>query len=65
MRHIKRSRMRPGDFMFYTGRSGVYHVGIFVGWRDGRRALLHAPRSGTRVRVDRNWSNHWFAGTLR
>lgn len=65
MDRIKRSRMRPGDFVFFTGSSGVYHVGIYVGWRDGRRAIVHSPYSGTRVRTDRIWTSSWFAGTLR
>jgi cell wall-associated NlpC family hydrolase len=62
---IKRSRMRPGDFVFFTGSGGVYHVGIYVGWRDGRRAVVHSPRSGSRVHVARIWTNSWYAGTLR
>ena len=62
---IARSRMRPGDLVFFTGSSGVYHVGIYVGWRDGRRAILHSPRSGSRVHTARIWTNSWFAGTLR
>ena len=65
MDRIKRSNMRPGDFVFFTGSGGVYHVGIYVGWRDGRRAILHSPRSGSRVHTARIWTNSWFAGTLR
>lgn len=65
MRRISRANLRPGDFVFFTGGSGVYHVGIYVGRRDGRRMLLHAPGSGKRVRVDPIWTRRWFAGTLR
>ena len=69
MRRIKRSGMRRGDFVFvYSGSarpSNVYHVGIFAGWSHGRRIILHAPRSGERVKRERIWTNHWFAGTLR
>ena len=65
MRRISRSAMRPGDYVFFTGGSGVYHVGIFVGRNDGRRMILHAPGSGKRVRVDGIWTDRWFAGTLR
>lgn len=64
-RHIPRSAMRRGDLIFFTGRGGVYHVGVFAGWHHGRRMVLHAPYSGTRVRTDPVWSNSWFAGTLR
>ncbi len=65
MHRIKRSRMRPGDFMFFHNSSGVYHVAIFVGWKDGRRRMVHAPGSGQRVKRNVTWTNRWFAGTLR
>jgi cell wall-associated NlpC family hydrolase len=64
-RHISRGAMKRGDLMFFTGSGGVYHVGVFAGWGHGRRLVLHAPYSGTRVRTDRVWTNSWFAGTLR
>lgn len=69
MRRIHRSNLRRGDFVFmYSGSarpSNVYHVGIFAGFSHGRRIILHAPRSGERVKRERIWTNHWFAGTLR
>src|SRR3954469_9316361 len=65
MRRIKKTHMHRGDFMFFTSGGGVYHVGIFVGRRHGRARVLHAPHSGTRVRIDRVWTSKWFAGTLR
>jgi cell wall-associated NlpC family hydrolase len=65
MRHIKKRKLHRGDFVFFTGSSGVYHVGIYVGRRDGDRAVLHAPKPGTRVRVEKIWTRSWFAGTLR
>ena len=65
MRQIKRKKLRPGDFVFFTGSSGVYHVGVYVGWRDGDRAVVHAPKPGTKVRVEKVWSDSWFAATLR
>jgi cell wall-associated NlpC family hydrolase len=64
-RHISRGAMRRGDLMFFTGSGGVYHVGVFAGWSHGRRLVLHAPYSGTRVRTDRVWTDSWFPGTLR
>lgn len=64
-RHIPRSAMRRGDLIFFTGRGGVYHVGVFAGWHRRHRLVLHAPYSGTRVRTERVWTNSWFAGTLR
>ena len=65
MRHIGRGKLRRGDFLFFTGSSGVYHVGIYVGRRDGTRAVLHAPKPGPDVRVETVWTDSWFAATLR
>ncbi|GAA4697183.1 C40 family peptidase [Nocardioides conyzicola] len=64
-RHISRAAMKRGDLMFFTDGGGVYHVGVFAGWSHGRRLVLHAPYSGTRVRTDRVWTSSWFPGTLR
>jgi cell wall-associated NlpC family hydrolase len=65
MDRIKRKKMRRGDFVFFTGRSGVYHVGFYAGRRDGRRVIVHAPSTGSRVRTEAIWTDRWFAGTLR
>ena len=46
-------------------RGDVYHAAIFVGWRDGRRIILHAGRSGERVKKSAIWTSSWYAGTLR
>lgn len=64
-RHIKRSNMRRGDLMFFYDSGGVYHVGVFAGWKNGRRWVLHSPYSGARVRTEPVWTTHWFAGTAR
>ncbi len=64
-RHIKRSNMRRGDLMFFHSGGRVYHVGLFAGWSNGRRVILHSPRTGERVKRERVWTNQWFAGTLR
>lgn len=65
VRHISRSQMRPGDLVFFTSGSHVYHVGMFDGWSHGRRIIVHAPYSGTHVRKEAIWTNSWFAGTER
>ncbi len=65
MKRIKRKAMPAGDIVFFTGRGGVYHLGIVTGRKDGRRLVLHAPGSGERVRIDPIWTDDWFAGTLR
>jgi cell wall-associated NlpC family hydrolase len=64
-RHISRSQMRRGDLIFFTGRGGVYHVGLYAGFSHGHRQVLHAPYPGQRVRVQPLWTNGWFPGTLR
>ncbi len=64
-RHISRKAMRRGDLIFFTGGGGVYHVGLFAGFRHGHRLVLHAPYPGKRVQVQPLWTNAWFPGTLR
>jgi cell wall-associated NlpC family hydrolase len=44
--HIRRRNLRPGDLVFFHGRG---HVGIYV----GRGRFIHAPNSGSRVKVQR------------
>jgi cell wall-associated NlpC family hydrolase len=62
---IKKSKIRRGDYMFFTSGGDVYHVAIFLKRRDGRVKLLHASRSGTPVKRDWAWTNSWYAGTIR
>lgn len=64
-RRIAKRSMRPGDLMFFHGRGGVYHAGVFLRWSGGRALMVHAPGSGQRVRVGTPWTSSWFAGTLR
>ncbi|GAB3768611.1 cell wall-associated NlpC family hydrolase [Nocardioides ginsengisegetis] len=65
MRHIRKKDMRRGDFMFFTDGGGVYHVGVFLRWVNGRALMLHSPQEGERVRREHPWTTQWFAGTLR
>jgi cell wall-associated NlpC family hydrolase len=62
---VKKSNMRRGDLMFFYNSGGVYHVAMFVGWKDGRRKMIHAPYGGKRVHRSSPWTSRWFAGTLR
>jgi cell wall-associated NlpC family hydrolase len=43
-RRIARSRMKPGDVLFF---SGLGHVGLYL----GRGRMVHAPHSGRTVEV--------------
>jgi cell wall-associated NlpC family hydrolase len=62
---IKRSQMRKGDLMFFHSGGSVYHVGVFTGWKNGKRWMVHAPSTGKRVHRATPWTNSWFPGTLR
>ncbi|MBB6626825.1 C40 family peptidase [Nocardioides sp. KIGAM211] len=64
-RHIRKSHLRAGDFMYFHDGGGVYHVAIFLRWSHGHAVMLHAPGSGQRVHRDAPWTRSWFAGTLR
>lgn len=58
---VPRKGLRPGDLVFFAGES---HVGIYV----GRGRFVHAPHTGTRVRVERmsrGWYRSTFAGARR
>ena len=50
--------------VFFTSGGRVYHVGVFAGWKNGRRTIIHAPYSGQRVHRAPIWTNGWYAGTL-
>lgn len=64
-RHIPRSHLRTGDFMFFSDGGGVYHVAIFLHWSHGHAVMLHSPKPGEHVQRAVPWTNGWFAGTLR
>lgn len=65
MRRIRRRDLRRGDYLFFHDRDGVYHVGMFLRWKDGRRWMVHAPGRGDRVRRGHPWTDRWYAATLR
>ena len=62
--HIRKRRARRGDLVFFRNGHGVYHVGVFAGRRHGAKFVLHAPYSGAKVRREKIWTHHWFAGTV-
>lgn len=64
-RRIKRKHMMKGDLMFFHNRGSVYHVAMFVGWRNGRRQMVHASRPGVPVKRAVPWTNSWYAGSMR
>lgn len=52
---VDADRLTPGDLVFFGGRGGINHAGIYVG--DGR--FVHAPSSGGTVRLDALAARHW------
>jgi cell wall-associated NlpC family hydrolase len=50
---VARKSLKPGDLVFFHG---LGHVGIYIG--NGR--FIHAPHSGTRVRIES--MTGWYAG---
>jgi cell wall-associated NlpC family hydrolase len=49
-RSVSRGSMKPGDIILFSrngSRSGVHHVGIYIG--DG--CMVHAPYTGAKVSV--------------
>ncbi|MEW6291785.1 MAG: C40 family peptidase [Pseudomonadota bacterium] len=62
---VEKSELQPGDLVFFnTMRRAFSHVGIYL----GDNQFIHAPRTGTRVRIedmsDRYWSRR-FNGARR
>jgi cell wall-associated NlpC family hydrolase len=59
-RRVSRRSLHPGDLVFFDG---LGHVGLYVG--DGR--FIHAPHSGTRVRIETlaGWYGSRFVGARR
>lgn len=62
---IARDQLQPGDLVFFnTLRRTFSHVGIYIG--DGK--FVHAPRTGTQVRVEDMRTAYWerrFTGARR
>lgn len=62
---IDRSELKPGDLVFFnTMKRAFSHVGIYLG--DGK--FIHAPRSGSQVRVEDMRMSYWqtrFNGARR
>ena len=59
-RRVSRNSLRPGDLIFFDG---LGHVGMYIG--NGR--FIHAPHTGTRVRVEKlaGWYSSRFDGARR
>ncbi len=63
---VSRNELAPGDCVFFAGthRSGISHVGIYVG--DGRFVHASNPRSGVKVsNLDDSYYASRYAGARR
>jgi len=62
---VERTALRPGDLVFFNTLKRTFsHVGIYVG--EGR--FIHAPRSGSEVRIEDMRQAYWahrFTGARR
>jgi cell wall-associated NlpC family hydrolase len=62
---IRAEDLEPGDLVFYDTLGRPYsHVGIYLG--EGK--FVHAPKTGTTVRVENLRSSYWtkrFNGARR
>jgi cell wall-associated NlpC family hydrolase len=62
---IKRSDLKPGDLVFFNTMKHTFsHVGIYVG--DDK--FIHAPRTGSEVRIEDMRESYWarrFTGARR
>ena len=55
-KRVSKDALQPGDLVFFhTYRSGISHVGIYIG--DGK--FVHAARYGRGVRVDALSSSYY------
>lgn len=61
--HPSWGELEPGDLVFFGNKGdwrSIHHVGIYIG--DGR--MLHAPRTGTFIRVDDvHYMSDYFGAT--
>jgi len=55
MKDIRKSRLQPGDLLFYNIKGNPRHVGIYI----GNKQFIHAPSSGKRVKIENMNSDYW------
>jgi hypothetical protein len=48
-------QLQPADLVFFGTRTNLHHVGIYI----GGGAMIDAPNTGAKVRVDDNFQTNW------
>ncbi len=65
MQNVDKTQLQPGDLVFFnTLRRTFSHVGIYI----GENRFIHAPRSGSVVRIEDMGQSYWqqrFNGARR
>lgn len=59
LKSVSAKNRKPGDLVFFGGSRSIYHVGIYYGWTyKGKTGgwILHSPRPGKTVRVEKLWT---------
>jgi len=55
---VNKDQLRPGDLVFYNTQHSLYsHVGIYV----GEDKFVHAPKTGSHIRVERMNERYWLS----
>jgi len=55
---VDRRKLQPGDLVFFATtnrRNAISHVGLYI----GDNQFVHAPRRGTKVRIDKLDDSYW------
>lgn len=60
VRHVPQSDVQPGDLVFFTDSSGIYHVGVYAGDNE----IWHAPSPGQPVQKSAIWTSDYLIGQV-
>lgn len=58
---VSRDNRRRGDLVFFTSRSGIYHVAIYA----GNGYVWHASKPGVPVKRTKIWTSRVFYGRVK
>lgn len=67
-REVHPDSLRQGDLVFFRNQEGrIFHVGLYVGEEEGKRAFVHASTSRGVVKdyLELPYYNHYWTGSRR